>query len=183
MAKDFEEVKIRGKTYLRFGVHGLDALDKDLERMGRELATQKGYTAVRASMMPVMGEVKTNLRTGAHSENTKNGAAIVDTGALLNSVKLWPASFAGHERTRRSGSVYTDVRAGLSGKRETKKGKKRPIYALQVEFGTEDSAFGPLPPQPFIRPAFSDAKMRPVAERLRQLLRNQIVRWKMTNKD
>lgn len=189
MKKDFT-LKMRGKgIYEVFEVKGLDALDRDLRRMGEDLATQKGHYAVTASMGPVAGEVKTNLMTGRHSEQRgkKGGQGIYDTGALSRSVRVYPKTYKQQvaSKQRRGRRVIADVRAGTDRrgtyKSGARKGNRMPFYALQVEYGTENSAFGSLPPQPFMRPAF-DGKERAIAYRLRTLLRNQIIRWEYTGK-
>ncbi len=193
MKKDFT-LKMRGKgIYEVFEVKGLDALDRDLRRMGEDLATQKGHYAVTASMGPVAGDVKTNLMTGRHSEQRakKGGQGIYDTGALARSVQVYPKTYKqqiskSNSRARGGRRVIADVRAGVGGKpginkRGPNKGNRKPVYALQVEYGTENSAFGSLAPQPFMRPAF-DGKERAIAYRLRTLLRNQIIKWQYTGK-
>ena len=184
MNKDFRIVKRRGGIYEEFAVDGLDELDRELHRMAKEMATQKGHRAVTASMMPVAGEVRKNITTGVHSkqQNKSGGPGIYDTGSLLKSVRVVPQRFKGQTKNNR---VYADVRAGTDRRGTYKSGDRKglhyPFYALQVEYGTENSAFGPLPEQPFMRPAF-DGNERRIAYRLRQLLRNQIVKWKLTGR-
>lgn len=184
MNKDFRIVKRRGGIYEEFAVDGLDELDRELHRMAKEMATQKGHNAVTASMMPVAADVRKNITTGVHSkqQNKSGGPGIYDTGSLLKSVRVVPQRFKGQTKNHR---VYADVRAGTDRRGTYKSGDRKglhyPFYALQVEYGTENSAFGPLPEQPFMRPAF-DGKERSIAYRLRLYLRNQIVAWKLTGK-
>lgn len=185
MSKDFTLIRTRRGIYERFQVEGLDALDADLKRMEKEMASQLGHVAITKAMAPTKDRVVSNLKTGAHSQNTKKkgGKDIVDTGALLESVRQRPKKLTS-QNNRHKGYLYSDVLAGVQGKRGRYKrtGKRKPIYALQVEYGTENSAFGPLPEQPFMRPAF-DGHERRMANELKHELKNTIVKWKRNKKD
>lgn len=188
MSKDFTRIRTRFGLYERFQVEGLDALEADLQRMEKEMASELGHRAVTKAMKPTLSRVKNNLSSGAHSANKskKGGKAIVDTGALLRSVEQKPATLE-RQSYRKKSELRSYVIAGKGGKRGAyktgdRKGMRKPIYALQVEYGTENSAFGVLPEQPFMRPAF-DGYERSIADDLKEALKQTIVKWKTTSKD
>jgi len=126
---------------------------------------------MRATMMPVMQDVKANIR----QQN------LTDTESLLRSGRVT----SGHVRPQ---DLVCDVRFGTDKRGRYKrpsrasqniKGDRKPAYALQNEFGTKDSAFGPTKERPFMRPAFDGNEVR-IAERLKALLNNRIIRYKLS---
>ena len=149
------------KEVIKFHVEGLKELDADLKRMSLDLQTRAGANAVRSTMMPVAGDVRANVP--------------VDQRDLKDSVRIHPKR---PERSADKRGVWADVRAGVPGPRTRYKrtGRKRPVYALQVEYGTEDT-----PEQPFMRPAM-DGKVPEILGRFKRLLNNQIIRWKIKDK-
>ena len=171
MAKDFRVVRRFGGIYNEFTVEGLDKIEQEFLRMDKELRTQEGKRAMRATMMPVMQDVKANIR----QQN------LTDTESLLRSGRVT----SGHVRPQ---DLVCDVRFGTDKRGRYKrpsrasqniKGDRKPAYALQNEFGTKDSAFGPTKERPFMRPAF-DGKEARIAERLKALLNNRIIRYKLS---
>lgn len=165
MANDFKVVYRNGGIYNVFEVEGLKEIEKELLRMDKETRTQQGKEAMESAMRPVMVNVKNNIRRWD----------MVDTSSLLNSVRITH----GHVKPQ---DLVCDVRAGTdkrgSYKRGAQKGNRKPAYALQNEFGTTDSAFGPTQERPFMRPAF-DGEEVALADRLRRALNNRIIRWKL----
>ena len=170
MAKDFKITRRYGGIYETFEVKGLSDLEKDLFRMGQELATQKGIVAAKAAMMPVAANVRSNIR----SQRLK------DTGSLLQSVRQSCKVSKKNKRVINSMVMAGHDRRGAYKSRKNK-GKHRAAYALQNEFGTKTgtwfSGFKPTKERPFMRPAF-DGKERQIANRLKQLLNNGIIAWK-----
>lgn len=167
MRDDFDIVKTRKGTYYRFGVKGLDALEEDLYRMAEEARAELGKKVVAAAMQPVKARVARNLRK----------ESIYDTGAIQNSLRMGAYHDSKKERVRADVRVGTDKR----GKYKSS-GKRKPAYALQVEYGSKNSAFGDQPARPFMRPAF-DGHERGIADYLRRLLNSKIIQWRRTNKD
>ena len=167
MRDDFDIVKTRKGTYYRFGVKGLDALEEDLYRMAEEARADLGKKVVAAAMQPVKARVARNLRK----------ESIYDTGAIQNSLRMGAYHDSKKERVRADVRVGTDKR----GKYKSS-GKRKPAYALQVEYGSKNSAFGDQPARPFMRPAF-DGHERGIADHLRRLLNSKIIQWRRTNKD
>ena len=167
MRDDFDIVKTRKGTYYRFGVKGLDALEEDLYRMAEEARADLGKKVVAAAMQPVKARVARNLRK----------ESIYDTGAIQNSLRMGAYHDSKKERVRADVRVGTDKR----GKYKSS-GKRKPAYALQVEYGSKNSAFGDQPARPFMRPAF-DGHERGIADYLRRLLNSKIIQWRRTNKD
>ena len=167
MRDDFNIVKRGRKTYYEFGVKGLDALEEDLYRMAEEARAELGKKVVAAAMQPVKARVARNLRK----------ESIYDTGAIQNSLRMGAYHDSKKERVRADVRVGTDKR----GKYKSS-GKRKPAYALQVEYGSKNSAFGDQPARPFMRPAF-DGHERGIADHLRRLLNSKIIQWRRTNKD
>ena len=154
--KDFKTVRTRNGIYSVFEVKGLDAIEKDLLRMEREVRTDKGRAAAKAAMMPVKQDVLKNIGTSP---------ALIDTGALRASVRQVVAN------DKRG--IRSDVRAGVD-RRGTyvRSGRRTPAYALQLEYDAQGRD-----ERTFMRPAF-DGKEVELAERLRRLLANTVLRWK-----
>lgn len=170
MARDFRTVKRSGGVYTEFTVDGLNDIEKEFMRMEKELRTQEGKNAMTSTMKPVMANVKGNIRR----------QDLTDTESLLRSGRITN----GHVKPQ---DLVCDVRFGTDkrGKYKrnarataNKKGDRKPAYALQNEFGTKDSAFGPTKERPFMRPAFDGREVQ-IAERLKQRLKNRIVRFKL----
>ena len=157
--KDFKTVRTRNGIYSVFEVKGLDAIEKDLLRMEREVRTDKGKAAAKAAMMPVKQDVLNNIAK----------KSLIDTGALRASVRQVVAN------DKRG--IRSDVRAGVD-RRGTyvRSGRRKPAYALQLEYGAQGRD-----ERPFMRPAF-DGKEVELAERLRRLLANTVIRWKTTHR-
>lgn len=157
----FTEFSKRGKggnrTYARFEVNGLSDIVKDLERMEREAAADLGKKALKATMQPVAADVRGNVP--------------VDAGSLRGSVRV-----TAHQDKK---GIKAEVRAGVPGPHGSYKrsGKRKPVYALQVEYGTGDT-----PEQPFMRPAF-DGKEVQIANRAKRLLNNLVMGWKLRTKN
>lgn len=165
MANDFKVVRKRGGIYNVFEVDGLKEIEKELLRMDKESRTALGKQAMGLTMETVKDNVEKNIRA----------QDILDTGSLLASIRITH----GHVKPQ---DLVCDVRAGTDKrgtyKRGKNKGNRKPAYALQNEFGTEDSAFGPTKERPFMRPAF-DGKERTIAFKLREELNRLIVQWKL----
>ena len=170
MADDFT-VRVRnGKIYNEFTVEGLKDIEKEFLRMDKELRTEEGKSAMTSAMKPVMANVKGNIRR----------QDLRDTGSLLRSGRITN----GHVRpqdlvcdvrfgTDKRGKYVRDARATAN-----KAGDRKPSYALQNEFGTKSGKFGPTKERPFMRPAF-DGKETQLADRLKQRLKNRIIRFKL----
>lgn len=161
MANDFRTRYRGGYIISEFSIEGLRALEADLYRMGKELATKEGVNVAKAAMMPVAADTRNNIIQDD----------LVDTGALKRSVRVLGAS-----RPRES-AVVGQVRVGVGKRGRYKSGARKAAYALQLEYGTLTR-----PERPFLRPAF-DGKEREIGFRTRQLLRNRIIKWKMNNFD
>ena len=167
MPDDFHIVTKGRKTYNEFGVKGLDALEADLYRMAEEARAELGKKVVAAAMDPVKARVARNLRK----------ESVYDTGAIQDSLRMGAYHDSKKERVR------ADVRVGTDKKGKYKRsGKRKPAYALQIEYGSKNSAFGTQPARPFMRPAF-DGHERGIADHLRRLLSSRIIHWRSTNKD
>jgi HK97 gp10 family phage protein len=147
------------KEYVTFKVEGLKEIDADLKRMGIETGNDKSLKAMKATMGPVAGDVRGNIPV-AHGE-------------LKKSVRI--------TANKDKRGLKAEVRAGAPAPRKNKAGgAQKPVYALQVEYGA-DSIFGKQPERPFMRPAF-DGKEEQIANRLKRLLSNLIIGWKLKNK-
>lgn len=167
MRDDFKIVKKKRGTYYEFGVKGIDALEEDLYRMAEEARSELGQKVVAAAMYPVKARVASNLRK----------ESIYDTGAIQDSLRMGAYHESKKERVRADVRVGTDKRGKYK-----RSGKRKPAYALQVEYGSKNSAFGEQPARPFMRPAF-DGHERGIAEHLRRLLSSKLIQWRRTNKD
>lgn len=160
MAK-LTDITRRGKggtrTYARFEVGGLSDIVKDLERMEKEARTDLGKKALKATMQPVAADVRSN--------------APVDDGALKRSVRVT----ANQDKK----GIKAEVRAGVPGPHGSysRSGNAKPVYALQVEYGTGDT-----PEQPFMRPAFDGREVQ-IANRAKRLLNNLVMGWKLRTKN
>lgn len=149
--KDFQVIrKMSGKSYYRFKVEGLDDLVKDLGRMAGELAGPEGVSVVNSAAAPVAARMRANVP--------------VDHGLLKQSIRQTKG-----KRDRRG--AVASVLAGYPYRR-TGKGKPRAGYALQVEYGTENT-----PEQPFIRPAFDGHEVS-IAEDIKRHLRLRVIKWR-----
>ena len=161
--KDFDYIDRKGRTWTRFQVKGLDAMEKDLLRMAKEVSVGIGQEAGIKAMTPVQRRIERNII----------GQGLVDTGSILASSRIT------HGRHRRG--MRVDVRIGTDKrgvyKRGARKNKRKPAYSLQNEYGTKDSAFGPTKERPFMQPAF-DGFERAIAKDYQQALRNTIFKWK-----
>lgn len=137
---------------IRVEVLGLKEMKDDLLRMDAELRSSKMQKVLGATMMPVKQEVRNNVPQ--------------DRGDLKDSVRITV-------NTDKRG-WKADVRAGVPGPRGRykKSGKKKPVYALQVEYGTEDTDA-----QPFLTPAI-DGKEMTILKRFKRLLGISIFKWK-----
>ena len=164
MAKDFKVVRRRHGLYNEFEVKGLDLLDRELERMGKELAGQLGKQAVEMALRPVASRVKTNISM----------AGFKGTGALRDSVRTTVYL------SKKPRGIRGEVRVGVDRRGKYKKsGRRKPHYALQLEYGTsEKNPFGAQPERPFIRPAF-DGHERSIAASAKNALQSKILRWKL----
>jgi HK97 gp10 family phage protein len=164
MKKDFKVVRRRHGLYNEFEVKGLDMLDRELERMGEEVATKLGKEAVEKALRPVSNRVKSNIT----SQNFKG------TGALMESVRTTV------NLSKKPRGIKGDVRVGVDRRgRYKKSGRRKPAYALQLEYGTTDAnPFGEQPPRPFMRPAF-DGHERRMAADARNALYSTIFKWKL----
>ena len=182
MAKyDFEVIKTSRGIYNRFKLEGLDAMWKDLERMAGEFAGDECETAAINAMKPVEARVRGNIIR----------QDIPDTGSLLKSVRLvgYNPNRLGRAPKRRKGLRGASVMAGVSGrhrstyKRDTKsgfkKGDRKPVYALQNEFGTTNpTIFGIVHPErPFMRPAFDGHEVS-IGNAFRDELKRRVAVWK-----
>ena len=141
---------------------GLKELEKDLERMGKELASNKAQRAMKASMMPVKQAI--------------TEACPVEYGSLKQTIR-----FEEKQGKWGLGQSITIGKTGKAGKykrttSQYKKGQGKPVYAIQVEFGTSKTK-----EHKFIRPQW-DGKEEQLAKRLVRLLNNQILKWKNTGK-
>lgn len=164
MAKDFKVVRRRHGLYNEFEVKGLDLLDRELERMGEELATQLGKQAVQKALRPVERRVKSNIAM----------AGFKGTGALRDSVRTTV------HLSKKPRGIRGEVRVGVDRRGKYKKsGRRKPHYALQLEYGTsEKNPFGAQPERPFIRPAF-DGHERRIAADARNALYSTVFTWKL----
>ena len=93
MAKDFKVVRRRHGLYNEFEVKGLDMLDRELERMGKELASQLGKQAVEKALRPVASRVKTNISMA--------GLIVVGSTKRVVDAKLTTLFSLNTERARR----------------------------------------------------------------------------------
>ena len=167
MAKDFKVVRRKHGLYNEFEVKGLDMLDRELERMGKELASELGKQAVEKALRPVQSRVKANIA----------GAGFKGTGALRDSVRTTV------HLDKKPRGIRGDVRVGTDSrgkyKSSARKGKRKAHYALQLEYGTSDkNPFGAQPERPFMRPAF-DGHERSMARSAKNALQTTILRWKL----
>ena len=164
MAKDFKVVRRRHGLYNEFEVKGLDLLDRELERMGKELAGQLGKQAVEKALRPVASRVKANISM----------AGFKGTGALRDSVRTTV------HLSKKPRGIRGEVRVGVDRRGKYKKsGRRKAHYALQLEYGTsEKNPFGAQPERPFIRPAF-DGHERSIAASAKNALQSKILRWKL----
>ena len=187
MAKyDFEIVKTRRGIYNRFKLEGLDALYKDLERMAGEFAGDECEQAAISAMRPVEARVKANI--------VKQD--IPDTGSLLKSGRLtgYNPNRLGRAPKRRKGLRGASVMAGVSGKHRStykrgnklgfKKGDRKPVYALQNEYGTTNpTIFGIVHPErPFMRPSF-DGHETAIGAAFKRHLARRVAIWKYRTRD
>ena len=170
MATEFSTRVRAGGIYTEFTVEGLREIEQEFMRMEKELRTQEGQNAMTSAMKPVMANVKGNIRR----QNLRDTESLLRSGRITN----------GHVKPQ---DLVCDVRFGTDKRGKYKRGSRtsankpgdrKPAYALQNEFGTKDSAFGPTKERPFMRPAF-DGKEVQIAERLKQRLKNRIVRFKL----
>ena len=167
MAKDFKVVRRRHGLYNEFEVKGLDMLDRELERMGKEVASQLGKQAVEKALRPVASRVKANISM----------AGFKGTGALRDSVRTTV------HLSKKPRGIRGDVRVGTDQRGKYKSGarknKRKAHYALQLEYGTSDkNPFGATPERPFMRPAF-DGHERSLAASAKNALQSTILRWKL----
>lgn len=164
MAKDFKVVRRKHGLYNEFEVKGLDMLDRELERMGKELASELGKQAVEKALRPVQSRVKSNIA----------GAGFKGTGALRDSVRTKVYL------SKKPRGIRGDVRVGTDRRGKYKKsGKRKAHYALQLEYGTSDkNPFGAQPERPFMRPAF-DGHERRIAADARNALYSTVFTWKL----
>jgi HK97 gp10 family phage protein len=164
MAKDFKVVRRKHGLYNEFEVKGLDLLDRELERMGKELASELGKQAVEKALRPVQSRVKANIAE----------AGFKGTGALRDSVRTTVYL------SKKPQGIRGEVRAGTDRRGKYKKsGKRKAHYALQLEYGTSDkNPFGAQPERPFMRPA-SDGHERSMARSAKNALQTTILRWKL----
>jgi HK97 gp10 family phage protein len=163
MAKDFKVVSRKHGLYNEFEVKGLDMLDRELERMGKELASQLGKQAVQKALRPVERRVKSNIAM----------AGFKGTGALRDSVRTTV-----HLSNKPRG-IRGDVRVGTDRRGKYKSGARKAHYALQLEYGTsEKNPFGAQPERPFMRPAF-DGHERRIAADARNALYSTVFTWKL----
>jgi HK97 gp10 family phage protein len=164
MAKDFKVVSRKHGLYNEFEVKGLDLLDRELERMGEELATQLGKQAVQKALSPVERRVKSNIAM----------AGFKGTGALRDSVRTTVYL------SKKPRGIRGEVRVGVDRRGKYKKsGRRKAHYALQLEYGTSDkNPFGATPERPFMRPAF-DGHERSLAASAKNALQSTILRWKL----
>jgi HK97 gp10 family phage protein len=164
MAKDFKVVRRKHGLYNECEVKGLDLLDRELERMGKELASELGKQAVEKALRPVQSRVKANIA----------GAGFKGTGALRDSVRTTVYL------DKKPQGIRGEVRAGTDRRGKYKKsGKRKAHYALQLEYGTSDkNPFGAQPERPFMRPAF-DGHERSMARSAKNALQTTILRWKL----
>ena len=170
MATEFRTRTRASGIFTEFTVEGLREIEQEFMRMEKELRTQEGQNAMTSAMKPVMANIKGNIRR----------QDIRDTESLLRSGRITN----GHVKPQ---DLVCDVRFGTDKRGKYKRGSRtsankpgdrKPAYALQNEFGTKDSAFGPTKERPFMRPAF-DGKEVQIAERLKQRLKNRIIRFKL----
>ena len=170
MAKDFRVVRRYGGIYNEFTVEGLDKIEQEFLRMEKELRTEEGKRAMTSTMKPVMANIKGNIR----QQNLTDTESLLRSGRVTN----------GHVRPQ---DLVCDVRFGTDKRGRYKrpsrasqnlKGDRKPAYALQNEYGTKRGRFGPTKERPFMRPAF-DGKEVQIAERLKQRLKNRIIRFKL----
>lgn len=167
MKKDFKVVRKRHGLYNEFEVKGLDILDRELERMGEELATTLGKQAVQMALKPVERRVKANI----------DAAGFKGTGALRASVRTTVYLSKKPRGIRGEVRVGTDRRGKYKG--GNRKGQRKAHYALQLEYGTSDkNPFGATPERPFVRPAF-DGHERSIAASAKNALQSKILRWKI----
>lgn len=170
MATEFRTRVRAGGIYTEFTVEGLREIEQEFMRMEKELRTQEGQNAMTSAMKPVMANIKGNIRR----QDLRDTESLLRSGRITN----------GHVKPQ---DLVCDVRFGTDKRGKYKRGSRtsankpgdrKPAYALQNEFGTKDSAFGPTKERPFMRPAF-DGKEVQIAERLKQRLKNRIVRFKL----
>lgn len=142
------------KDYIKIKFEGGKELAKDLERMGKEA----GANVALREMEGVWRDVENRIRYKAP----------VDTGALKDSIKL--------TSRRDDRGLITKVTIGKGGKPgKARGGKRKPVYAIQAEFGTEDSK-----EHNFIRPAF-DGREDIYLKRLVKRLSATVLKWKNLN--
>ena len=142
------------KDYVKLKFKGGKEIAKDLERMGKDA----GANVALREMENVWKGVEHHIRNNAPT----------DTGALKDSVTL--------TSKRDTRGLRVGVTVGKSGKHgKTRTGKRKPVYALQTEFGTEDTTA-----QPFIRPAF-DGREDILLRKLLKRLNATILKWKNIN--
>ena len=142
------------KDYVKLKFKGGKEIAKDLERMGKEA----GAAVALREMENVWKGVEHHIRNNAPT----------DTGALKESITL--------TSKRDTRGLRVGVTVGKSGKRgKTRTGDRKPVYAIQTEFGTEDT-----PEQPFIRPAF-DGREDILLRKLLRRLNATILKWKNIN--
>lgn len=168
MKNDWKVTDKKGRVWTVFEVKGLDELERDLKRMGAELAGAEGTKAGMNVMKPVERRVRSNL--------VRKG--LMDTRAIFKSVRMTTG------RHSRGNGIRVDVRAGVDrrgrySKRSKYKGSRKPAYGLQNEYGTKTSAYGPTKERPFMQPAF-DGYERRMAFGLKRELNNRIVHWRGT---
>lgn len=177
---DFKVERRRNGIYNTFELKGLDDMWKDLQRMAGEFAGDEVETAAISAMRPVEARVKANLRQ----------QDVIATASLLKSVRVagYNPNRLGRAPKRRKGLRGASVMAGVSGKiRSTykrksgafNKGDRKPVYALQNEFGTTNpTIFGIIHPErPFMRPAFDGYEVS-IGNNFRRQLARRVAIWK-----
>ena len=123
MAKDFKVVRRRHGLYNEFEVKGLDMLDRELERMGKELASQLGKQAVEKALRPVASRVKTNISM----------AGFKGTGALRDSVRTTVHLSNKPRGIRGDVRVGTDRRGKYKRAHEKVNEKLTTLFSLNTE--------------------------------------------------
>lgn len=139
------------KDHIKIKLEGGKELAKDLERMGKDA----GAAIALNEMEGVWKDVENRIRYKAP----------VETGALKDSITL--TSKRDHKGLR---TTVTIGKGGKSG--TTRSGKRKPVYAIQVEFGTDGTK-----EHNFIRPAF-DGREDIYVKRLMKRLSATVLMWK-----
>jgi HK97 gp10 family phage protein len=136
----------------RVYVDGLRALAKDLKRMDKESRTGLALDAMEEVMKPVMSRARQEVP--------------VDYMDLKDSIRMM-------KKVDRRG-LRVDIRAGVPGPHGyyKKSAGKKPVYALQVEYGTAKT-----PAQPFMAPSMDHHEQAILLE-LKRELATRIFTWK-----